>query len=141
MTDRDGKPVARHSIRRAMQDLADGKKIITGYEIYADEPKVTNRASSGSDVPPTPRLEDVISALKSKLANGPESTDVSIAKRSAKVNNVETDDGDPPHGPGRRKADSGGDSSKVQTVWRLAGVRRLVLIGVVNELERIVGSW
>ena len=51
--------LGRNGVRAVVAKNADGKKVITGYEIYADEPKVTNRASFGSDDLPTPRSEDV----------------------------------------------------------------------------------
>ena len=65
--------------RAVIAKNADGKKIITGYEIYAEEPKVTNRASFGSDKLPTPRLEDILSALKSKMASLSKPTRDSVA--------------------------------------------------------------
>ena len=68
----------KNGIRAVIAKNADGKKIVTGYEIYAEEPKVTNRASFGSDELPTPRLEEVLSALKSRLASLPIPTQDSI---------------------------------------------------------------
>lgn len=58
----------KDGIRAVVARNADGQKIITGYEIYAEEPWTTSRANHGRKRHPTPRLDDVLSALRRSIA-------------------------------------------------------------------------
>ncbi len=65
-------------VRAIVAFNADGNKVITGYEIDADAAGGANRRSPAAVPHPHVSLEEVVSALKSRLASLPEATADSI---------------------------------------------------------------